>query len=418
MSFVTSKGSAPELVERETDTRVTCAEIRGSSRIDDEVVQDKRQRDDNDLQDERQDQPKKEENGSMEEAIISEIDSILPKHAWELVGLVLSCKPLGYKWIVKKKMKADGTIDKYKARLAIKEFRQQEGLYYFDTYSTRITPIKMILAIAALKNSKVHQMNVKMTFLNGDLEKNTIHEPTWGFHGSWAKEQILLEEIHVTLTQFGKKEDKIAALHKVTFKECVQCLETASGFVATLSELTSDGVKTFMTASKTNCLNETLEDSARRRRQDSCDANAIYEDALRKSDQMHQTFEKSSLVMTHKLDEMIELPKSQHKRTYTEDLECEMVMVKMPRCMSWLCSTDAYDEPIDSLDLLGHSGSLSVDFSNLEMIEDDWKLESKEISFLGRGFKLPVRPKELEKGVLFLVFDLQGIFDERKPESS
>ncbi|GKA93185.1 hypothetical protein Tco_0815171 [Tanacetum coccineum] len=36
-------------------------EIGRSSRIDDEVVQDKRQWDDNDLQDERQDQPKKEE---------------------------------------------------------------------------------------------------------------------------------------------------------------------------------------------------------------------------------------------------------------------------------------------------------------------------------------------------------------------
>ncbi|GJZ11675.1 hypothetical protein Tco_0546434 [Tanacetum coccineum] len=36
-------------------------EIGRSSRIDDEVVQDKRQQDDNDLQDERQDQPKEEE---------------------------------------------------------------------------------------------------------------------------------------------------------------------------------------------------------------------------------------------------------------------------------------------------------------------------------------------------------------------
>ncbi|GJX31711.1 calcineurin B-like protein 4 [Tanacetum coccineum] len=86
------------------------------------------------------------------EAIKSEIDSILQNHTWELVDLLSGCKPLGYKWIFKKKMKADGTIDKYKARLAIKGFRQQEGLYYFDTYSTRITPVKMILAIAALRN--------------------------------------------------------------------------------------------------------------------------------------------------------------------------------------------------------------------------------------------------------------------------
>ncbi|GJV15064.1 hypothetical protein Tco_1360387 [Tanacetum coccineum] len=78
----------------------------------------------------------------------------------------------------------------------------------------------------------------------------------------------LLEEIHVTWTQFGKKRDKIAALHEVTFKECVQCLETASGFVVTQSELTSDGDKTFVTVSEHNRLNETQEDSAKQQRQD------------------------------------------------------------------------------------------------------------------------------------------------------
>ncbi|GJS16719.1 retrotransposon protein, putative, ty1-copia subclass [Tanacetum coccineum] len=59
-----------------------------------------------------------------------------------------------YKWIFKKKMKVDGTIAKHKARLVIKEFRQREGLDYFDTYSpvTRITSTRMVLAIAALRN--------------------------------------------------------------------------------------------------------------------------------------------------------------------------------------------------------------------------------------------------------------------------
>ncbi|GKE85462.1 hypothetical protein Tco_1559204, partial [Tanacetum coccineum] len=47
--------------------------------------------------------------------------------------------------------------------------------------------------------------------------------------------------------------------------------------------------------------------------------------------------------------------------------------------------------------LLGHNESLGVDFSNFEMIEDDWELESKEVSFLGRGLNSPVRLKEVEK---------------------
>ncbi|GKA47326.1 retrovirus-related pol polyprotein from transposon TNT 1-94 [Tanacetum coccineum] len=196
-------------------------ETGSSSRLDDEDVQDKRQRDDNDLQFERQDQVEEEveprrgkrarteksfgpdfvsfmveneptsyqeaatssEGHYWKEAIKSEIDSILQNHTWKLVDFPLGCKPLGYKWIFKKKMKADGTIDNYKARLIIKGFRQREGLDYFDTYSpvTRITSIRMILAIAALRNLKVHQMDVKTAILNEDLEEEIYMNQPEGF---------------------------------------------------------------------------------------------------------------------------------------------------------------------------------------------------------------------------------------------
>ncbi|GKC52149.1 calcineurin B-like protein 4 [Tanacetum coccineum] len=151
----------------------------GLSRIDDEVVQDQRQRYDNDLQDERQDQPKEEE------------------------------------------MKADGTIDKYKARLAIKGFRQQ-GLHYFDTYTMRITSVKMILAIVALRNSEVHQMDMKMTFLKGDLEKVLYMNQLEGFmapgleskvyHNLWdiIVDGDLQEEVTLAGEQSGPPAPKTA----------------------------------------------------------------------------------------------------------------------------------------------------------------------------------------------------------------
>ncbi|GKF29739.1 hypothetical protein Tco_0096081, partial [Tanacetum coccineum] len=68
-------------------------------------------------------------------------------------------------------------------------------------------------------------------------------------------------------------------------------------------------------------------------------------ETLKKSDQLHQTFEKSSIAMTRELDNMIELPKSQPKRTYNKDLECEIVMVKVHKCMAWLD-----DEPIEEVE--------------------------------------------------------------------
>ncbi|KAK4385857.1 Retrovirus-related Pol polyprotein from transposon TNT 1-94 [Sesamum angolense] len=52
---------------------------------------------------------------SGKEAINSEIESIMQNHTWELVDLPSGSKPLGCKWILKRKYKADGSIDKYKA---------------------------------------------------------------------------------------------------------------------------------------------------------------------------------------------------------------------------------------------------------------------------------------------------------------
>ena len=61
------------------------------------------------------------------EAINNETDSIMYNHTWKLVDLPPGCKPLSSKWVFKRKWKVDGSIDKYKARLVIKGYRQTEA---------------------------------------------------------------------------------------------------------------------------------------------------------------------------------------------------------------------------------------------------------------------------------------------------
>ena len=126
------------------------------------------------------------------EAIDSEIESILHNHTWELVELPLGCKTLSFMLVFKRKRKVDGSIDKYKVRLVIKDYKQTEGLNYFDTYSpiTRINSIRMVLVIVALKNLEVHQMDVKTTFLNGDLEEEIYMEQPEGFSAPRQEKKV------------------------------------------------------------------------------------------------------------------------------------------------------------------------------------------------------------------------------------
>ena len=74
----------------------------------------------------------------------------------------------------------------------IKGYKQTKGLDYFDTYSpvTRINSIRVVLAIAALRNLEVHQKDVKTTFLNGDLDEEIYMEQLEGFSTSGKEKKV------------------------------------------------------------------------------------------------------------------------------------------------------------------------------------------------------------------------------------
>ena len=131
------------------------------------------------------------------EAMNDEIDSLISNKTWKLVDIPPSCKTIGCKWVLRKKLKPDGTIDKIKARLVAKGFKQKTDVDFFDTFSpvTRITSIRLLIAVAAIYDLKIHQIDVKTTFLNGDLG-----------------EEIYMDQLE-GLVEFGQ-ESKVCKLTK------------------------------------------------------------------------------------------------------------------------------------------------------------------------------------------------------------
>ena len=83
----------------------------------------------------------------------------------------------------KKKLRPDGTIEKYKARLVAKGYAQKEEEDFFDTYSpvARLTTIRVLLSLAASHGLLIHQMDVKMAFLNSELGEEIYRQRTNGF---------------------------------------------------------------------------------------------------------------------------------------------------------------------------------------------------------------------------------------------
>jgi hypothetical protein len=117
------------------------------------------------------------------EVVYSEMNSILSNGTWEFVERLYGCKPMGCKWVFKKKLTSNDTIDKYKASPVAKGYNQKEGEYFFDTYShvPRLTMICVLLSLAASHGLLVYQMNVKTTFLNGDLKEEIYMTQPDGF---------------------------------------------------------------------------------------------------------------------------------------------------------------------------------------------------------------------------------------------
>lgn len=107
------------------------------------------------------------------EAMHLELAALEANQTWDVVPLPSHKKTVGCKWLYKVKYHGDGSIDHYKARLVAKGFTQTHNMDYFKTFApvAKMTSFRLLLAIAAMHNWPLTQLDVTNAFLHGLLDK-------------------------------------------------------------------------------------------------------------------------------------------------------------------------------------------------------------------------------------------------------
>ena len=126
------------------------------------------------------------------DAMKDEMNSMASNGVWNLVELPGGAKAIGCKWVFKTNKDSLGNIERYKARLIAKGFTQNEGIDYNETFSpvSKKDSLHIIMTLVAHFDLELQQMDVKTTFLNGNLEEEVYKKQPEEFSSSGGEHLV------------------------------------------------------------------------------------------------------------------------------------------------------------------------------------------------------------------------------------
>ena len=141
-------------------------------------------------------------------AMDCEIATLEQAGTWISVPRPTDKNIVGSKWVFRIKRNANGSIEKYKARLVAQGFTQKFGVDYFDTFSpvAKLSSFRFILAIAARNDWNADTFDFNGAYLNGELDDNEeiYMKPPPGYISEGEQVKRLLKSLY-GLKQAGRK---------------------------------------------------------------------------------------------------------------------------------------------------------------------------------------------------------------------
>ncbi|GAB2283691.1 hypothetical protein Dimus_039619 [Dionaea muscipula] len=113
----------------------------------------------------------------------TEYQALLNNHTWTLVPFHPSMNVVGFKWVYQLKLKADRTIERYKARLVAKDYNLRSRCDFTETFSLVVKhgTVRLILSLVVCLGWPLRQLDVTNAFLHGDLNEVVYLQQLVGF---------------------------------------------------------------------------------------------------------------------------------------------------------------------------------------------------------------------------------------------
>ena len=183
-----------------------------------------------------------------EEAMKDEINRLTQRNTWKVVKKPEGINVVGSKWVFRLKKDANGETQAYRARLVAQGNYQIDGIDVFDTFSpvARLASIRTVLALTARLDWEIHQVDVRSTYLYGELTPDEIIylRPPPGMKICQPDEVLLLKKALYGLKQSGHHWYQVLTkiLNEIGLKRCnVDCAvfyrHSAKGIIILLAHV-------------------------------------------------------------------------------------------------------------------------------------------------------------------------------------
>ena len=161
-----------------------------------------------------------------------EMESLQKNKTWVLVDRVLGQKPIGCRWIFKRKAGIDGVEDpRYKGRLVAKGYAQKEGVDFQEIFSpvAKHVSIRFLLSMLVHFDMELQQMDVKTAFLHGYLDEDIYMEQPEGYIDKEHPEKVCLLKrslygLRQSPRQWNTRFDEFILSHGFTRSEYDICV--------------------------------------------------------------------------------------------------------------------------------------------------------------------------------------------------